>query len=171
LDTRYLIILHQENFQYNAILKTLKSLDIYWEDEDKWEIMKDANLYLLEVIERNNFNDIGKVINYVTKSTSFFIRDRILKVLNDKNVISLFSPIARSEEINIIDRVGIKEESSTVGEIVKAAISELDFKGQALVLYKYYECLPDEKVASILDLSLDEVEDLNIQVLDILSKH
>lgn len=170
LDTRNLIILHQENFQYNAILKVLKSLDIYWEDEDKWEIMKDANLLLLEIVERNNINNIGKVINYVTKSTRFFIGERIMKVLKDRNVISLFSPVFRNESINVIDRIVINNEESSVSEKVQKAISELDKEGQALVHYKYYECLSDDHIASILNLTLEELDDLNKRVLEYLSK-
>lgn len=170
LDTRYLILVHQENFNYYTLLSILKSYELYLEDDEKREIIEDTNVNILRLLERNNINNIGMVISYVTKSTRLFILRKVKKLMNEKNNISLSSPVYKESHLKVIDTLSIKSNESIVDNKVKDFIETLDRESQEFIYYKYYEQLSDNEVACLLKKSLNELEIFEKNLLKQLSK-
>ena len=162
--------MHQENFNYYTLLSILKSYELYLEDDEKREIIEDTNVNILRLLERNNINNIGMVISYVTKSTRLFILRKVKKIMNEKNNISLSSPVYKESQLKVIDILSIKSSESIVDNKVKDFIETLDRESQEFIYYKYYEQLSDNEVACLLRKSLNELEIFEKNLLKQLSK-
>lgn len=174
-DTRYLILLHQENFHYHILLKLIDYYGLNLSEEDKTDIINDANLYLLELIEKNNNNNIAMVISYLTKSIRGFIFNRVLELMKQQGNISLYSPIYKNKssknEKKLIDKIVNKESDNPLSDEVREIICSLDSICQSFIYCKYYECLSNEEISNILNMNLDELDIFEKSILERLSEN
>ncbi len=171
LDTRYLILIHQEDFNYHTLLDILKYYGVYWEDDEKKEFIEDANLYTMELIERNNINNAGMVINYITKSIKFFFMNKVLKFMKEQNNVSIYSPIYRDGKLKVVDTISRKKSVGLLSDKIQDVIGSLDSVSQSFIYYKYYEQLSNMEISSILNIDLDELDAFEKSLLGRLSEN
>ena len=170
-DTRYLILLHQENYHNHILLGLISYYNLNINEEDKKDIINDTNLFLLELIEKNNNNNISMVINYLNKSIKGFIINRVLTFINQQSNISLYSPIYKNKnsknEKVLIDKVSdAKINDNPFSSDVQKIICSLDSLSQSFICYKYYKCLSNEEISRILNLDLVELSALEKSILE-----
>lgn len=171
LDTRYLVLIHQEDFNYHTLLDNLKYYGVYWEDDEKKELIEDANLYTMELIERNNINNAGMVINYITKSIKFFLMDKVSKSMKEQNNVSIYSPVYRDGKLKVVDTISRKKSDSLLSDKIQDVIGSLDSVSQSFIYYKYYERLSNMEISSILNMDLDELDAFGKSLLGRLSEN
>ena len=87
--------------------------------------------------------------------------------------ISLYSPIynnknSKNEKL-LIDKITDERAVSPFSDEVKEIISSLDSESQSFIYYKYYECLSNEEISSILNIGVDEVNAFEKCILERLS--
>ena len=172
-DSRYLIVLHQEKLHYHILLEIMNYYNLDLSLDDKKDIINDTNLYLLELIEKNNNNNIAMVISYLNKSIRGFIYNKVLGFMKENLNISLYSPIynnknSKNEKL-LIDKITDERAVSPFSDEVKEIISSLDSESQSFIYYKYYECLSNEEISSILNIGVDEVNAFEKCILERLS--
>lgn len=172
-DTRYLIIVHQENFHYYTLIQLLNSYSITINQEDTKDIINDTNLFLLELIEKNNNNNIAMVISYIKKSIKGFIMNRLLNYINSTaKIISLNSPTYKNSnstnERLLIDELMYKKINNLFSDEIQEIISTLDNTTKSFIYYKYYQCLPYDEIASILDMNMEQLLIFEKNILAIL---
>lgn len=171
VDTRYLILLHQEDFNYYTLLDILKNYGVYWEDNEKKELIEDANLHILELIEKNNVNNAGMVVNYITKSTRFFLIKKVLDLLKQENNVSLNSPVYKDGKLEVIDMISKQNNESILSDKMQDVISSLDSLSQSFIYYKYYEQLSNKEISSIINIDLEELNAFEKSLLERLSEN
>ena len=174
-DTRYLIVLHQEKFHYHTLLGLMDYYGLNLNQEDKADIIKDSNLYLLELIEKNNNNNIAMVISYLTKSIKGFIFDRVLDFIKQQSNVSIYSPVYKNKssksEMKLIDKIMDKKYDNPLSDEVQEVICSLDSISQSFIYYKYYECLSNQEISNILNIDLDELDIFEKSILEKLSEN
>lgn len=174
-DTRYLILLHQENLHYHILLKLMKYYNLNLSEEDKRDIISDVNLYLLELVEKNNNNNIAMVISYLNKSIKGFIISKLLGFIKQQSNISLYSPIYQNKDSKnekvLIDKIAATNSDNPFSDDVQEIICSLDSASQSFIYYKYYECLTNEEISSILNIDLDELVIFEKSILEKLSEN
>lgn len=174
-DTRYLIILHQENYHYHLLISLMQSYSIYLTKEEKEDIINDTNLYLLELIELNNNNNIAMIISYLNKCIRGFIIGKLFLVIEQRREKSIYSPIYKKDSsknnILLIDKISDNQVEDIFGDEVKEVIKSLDYLSKKFIYYKFYECLSYEEISTILNISLDELKSLEKNILDRLSSN
>ena len=174
-DTRYLILLHQEKLHYHILLELMSYYGLNLSDEDKKDIINDANLFLLELIEKNNNNNIAMVISYLNKSIKGFILNRILDLVKQQGNISLYSPVYKNgnskNEKLLIDKISDKQNDNMFSDKIQEIICSLDSTSQSFIYYKFYECLSNEEISGILNIDLDELNVFEKCILGRLSEN
>ena len=174
-DTRYLILLHQEKLHYHILLGLINYYNLNLSEEDKKDIINDANLYLLELIEKNNNNNIAMVISYLNKSIKGFILNKVLVFARQQGNLSLYSPIYKNKtsknEKLLIDKITDKKNDNPFSDEIQEIISSLDSTSQSFIYYKFYECLSNEEISSILNIDLDELNAFEKCILGRLSEN
>ena len=174
-DTRYLILLHQEKLHYHILLGLINYYNLNLSEEDKKDIINDANLYLLELIEKNNNNNIAMVISYLNKSIKGFILNKVLVFARQQGNLSLYSPIYKNRisknEKLLIDKITDKKSDNPFRDEIQEIICSLDSTSQSFIYYKFYECLSNEEISSILNIDLDELNAFEKCILGRLSEN
>lgn len=174
-DTRYLILLHQEKLHYHILLGLMSYYSLDLSEEDKKDIINDANLYLLELVEKNNNNNIAMVVSYLNKSIKGFILNKVLVFRRQQGNLSLYSPIyknktSKNEKI-LIDKITDKKNDNLFSDEIQEIICSLDSTSQSFIYYKFYECLSNEEISSILNIDLDELNAFEKCILGRLSEN
>ncbi len=174
-DTRYLILLHQEKLHYHILLGLISYYGLSISEEDKKDIINDANLYLLELIEKNNNNNNAMTISYLNKAIKGFIVKKVLDFIKHQNNISLYSPIIKNNsskgEKLLIDKIAATKVDNPFSADVQEIIRSLDSLSQSFIYYKYYECLSNEEISNILNIDSDELGVLEKSILERLSEN
>lgn len=169
-DTRYLLILHQENYHLSRIRYFLNYYALQVGLAFEEELKDSLNLLLLELIDRNCNNEAGMIVSYLQKSIDGFILNYLLQYrIELSKVISLDTPIDNSSNSRkrvLLDKVATKEELGDhfSGEMLEL-LNQLDDVEKSYILYKFQMCLPDEEIATLLKLSLEELEIFSKTVL------
>lgn len=167
LDTRYLVLIHQEDFNYHTLLGILKYYSVYLKDDAKKEFIEDANLYMMELIERNNINNAGMVINYITKFIKFFLREKVLKFMKEQSNVSIY----RDSKLRVVDTLSRKESDGLLSDKIKDVIGSLDSVSQSFIYYKYYQQLSNMEISGVLNIDLDELNAFEKNLLGRLSEN
>ena len=176
-DTRYLIILHQEDYARHIISRFVNEYNINIASDEINDIISAANVRLLECLDNINSNIDGQIIEYFTKSIKGFVANWFLNFISKrKNVVSLNDPVFNKnnskKELLIEDTLSIKEPTDDFfsGDIL-LAFEDLNDLEKLYIIYKYQECLPDSKIATILNVSYEQLDDIRDKALSILKNN
>lgn len=170
MDTRYLIMLHQDDFTNYSLLEVLKKYDLYLEDYEKEELIEDANKFMLKIIDKNNINNSGMFVSYVTKSVKFRFVEKVPVYLKSRDNISIYSQDYKSGMLYLLDNNSMEKEEVFVSEQVREVILSLDKMSRHFIRLKYYEGLSDMEIARVLNMTIKELRNFENRLLANLSK-
>lgn len=174
-DSRYLIILHQENYHHHLLISLMQNYSIYLNKEEKEDIINDTNLYLLELIDLNNNNNIAMVISYLNKCIRGFIIGKLLLIIEQRREKSIYSPVYKKDsskkDILLIDKMSDNQVEDIFGDEVKEVIKSLDSLSKHFIYYKFYECLSYDEISTILNIPIEELKLLEKNTLERLSSN
>lgn len=170
MDTRYLIMLHQDDFTNYSLLEVLKKYDLYLEDYEKEELIEDANKFMLKIIDKNNINNSGMFVSYVTKSVKFRFVEKVPVYLKSRDNISIYSQDYKSGMLYLPDNNSMEKEEVFVSEQVREVILSLDKMSRHFIRLKYYEGLSDMEIARVLNMTIKELRNFENRLLTSLSK-
>lgn len=170
IDTRYLIVLHQEDFANYSLLEVLKKYNAYLEDYEKEELIENANKFMLKIIDKNNINNSGMFVSYVTKSVRYRFIDKLPNVLKSRDNISIYSQEYTSGMLYLPDNKSKEKEETFASEQIRETILSLDKMSRYFIRLKYYECLSNTEIARILNMTIKELGNFENRLLTNLSK-
>lgn len=170
IDTRYLIMVHQADFTNYSLLEVLKKYNAYLEDYEKEELIEDANKFMLNIIDKNNINNSGMFVSYVTKSVRYRFIDKLPDFLKGRDNISIYSQEYTSGMLYLPDNKSKEKEETFASEQIRETILSLDKMSRYFIRLKYYECLSDMEIARILNMKIKELKNFENRLLASLSK-
>lgn len=176
-DTRYLIILHQEDYARHIISKFSNEYNINITADEINDIMAATNIRLLEYLDNINSNIDGQIIKYFTKSIKGFITNWFLNFINKrKNVVSLNAPVFNKsnskKELLIEDTLSVQESTDDLFSAdMLSAFGDLNDLERLFIIYKYQECLPDSKIVTMLNVSYEQLCAIQDKALSILKNN
>lgn len=179
MDTRYLIILHEENYIYYTLSNLETSYNLVMNKIDKEEIIDDCKIYLLELIENNNNNNIAMFISYITKSIRGFLTRKLIEYIKNRKNISIYSEAYKQNNktrknsylIEYLENKDDDHQFNPLKATIDGALNTLDDISKAFVYYKFYVCLNNEEIANILNIKITDLEFLEKSVLESLKNN
>lgn len=169
-DTRYLILLHQENYHYSRIRAFMLGYGLKDNLDFQKELNDTLNLQLLELLERNYNNNAGMVISYINKSMNGYLSAYFIKYRKEARIISLensIGPDSSHNRLRVIDKVALKETVTPEDEFsdgMKELLEDLESQEKLYIIYKFQTGLSDEEIATILKMSLEELNQFSRNV-------
>lgn len=170
MDTRYLIMLHQDDFTNYSLLEVLKKYGAYLEDYEKEELIETANKFMLKIIDKNNINNSGMFVSYITKSVRYRFVDILPDFLKARDNISIYSQEYTSGMLYLPDNKSKEKEETFASEQIRETILSLDKMSRYFIRLKYYEGLSDMEIARILNMKIKELKNFESRLLANLSK-
>ena len=168
-DTRYLILLHQEKYHYSRIRSYLFAYGLNENEDFKRELNSALNLQLLELVDKNNNNNVKMVVSYLNKSINGFLSAYFVKYMREKRFVSLEIPIGNStsnKTLKVIDKIAVPEvDSDEFSEEMNNLLNTLDEKEKMYIIYKFQLGLSNEEIATILKLSLTDLSLFSNRIL------
>lgn len=138
------------------------------------ELKSYANLLFFEAIETVYSRDQARVITYLNKSIKWKLRQKMIEDLRKPFSFSLEEKIM-TRDSKMKDSKKEKKENITyadpidteyVGEEMLQHILSLTEEEQRMILLKYQKCYTSEEIASGLNMSLEEVDDIEQKALN-----
>ncbi len=176
-DTRYLIILHQEDYARHIISKFSNEYNINITADEINDIISATNVRLLECLDNIDSNIGGQIIKYFTKSIKGFVTNWFLNFINKrKNVVSLNAPVFdksnSKKELLIEDTLSVQESTDDLFSAdMLSAFGDLNDLERLFIIYKYQECLPDSKIVTMLNVSYEQLCTIQDKALSVLKNN
>ncbi len=159
-DTRYLILLREENFIYHTVYKTQNDFSLCLKKSDIDDICDEVKVKLLEILEKISSNIHGNIISYIIKSIYGYVTDYFINLKNNMKTTSLENNSDDKDKIAPIDVIPANSNNSNGNYFSEDTLDFLDGFGKRtkdFIVYKYQENQSYESIAKIFGMSVDEV--------------
>lgn len=153
-DTRHLIILREENFIHYTIYKIQNELNMNLDRNTIMDMYDEVGVYLLEILERIDSNVPAKFISYVTKSLRGYIYDRLLKLKDNSQHLSLEAELMNRKCLK--DKIQDNEKSNNFSIDTIAFLDSFDDITKNFIIWRYQDGLDYESIAKSLSISVEE---------------
>jgi len=164
LDTRYLILLREQDFVYYTIYKMKNELNLFLKRSTIEEVYDDVAVYLLELLDRLDNNIPPKIISYITKAVRGYIYDYLLKMKDDLRCFSLEEESSRGKSFN--DKIHSNNKSNdNFADDTLDFLDTFDSMTKDFIIYRYQNNLSYEQIAAIFSLSLEELKKYECELL------
>lgn len=166
-DTRYLLLMRQENFIYYTIYRVKDEFNLNLNREKIMDIYNNVSIYFLELLEKIDNNVVPSVITYMTKAIRGYIIDCFIKIKEDSKSICIDCTTKNGEECrSLLEKIPNKKRSKKgFDNETLDILSDLDVEYKKFIIYKYQEELSYEEIAFLLDIDIECVKNLEHTLL------
>ncbi len=181
-DSRNEILQRQKRYIYKTIFSLCRSYEINVNSSNYEDFESEIKYYLLMVINRTNLNIYGQIIKYMDLTVKGYFRTYLRKYKKQNNNLSLNDAKYTSDK-------GMIKEKSRMDYIANPNNSYEEMKNQAfssdmlqvlltlspedlsLVMLKYQENYSNDDLANYFNLTTDEINQKEMEILSSLKKN
>ena len=181
-DSRNEILQRQKRYIYKTIFSLCRSYEINVNSSNYEDFESEIKYYLLMVINRTNLNIYGQIIKYMDLTVKGYFRTYLRKYKKQNNNLSL-------NDAKYISDKGTIKEKSRMDYIANPNNSYEEMKNQAfssdmlqvlltlspedlsLVMLKYQENYSNDDLANYFNLTTDEINQKEMEILSSLKKN
>ena len=178
-DSRNEILLRLKKYIYKTIYSLCKNYEIKINSNNYEDFESEIKYYLLTVINRTNLNIYGQIIKYMDITVKGYFRTYLKKYKKQNNSLSIddakFSNDrgTRKEKLRVdylsdsVDRYESLDNTSFSSNMMQV-LSTLSSEDLSLIMLKYQENYNDEDLANHFNLTIDEINQKELQILSLL---
>ena len=181
-DSRNEILLKQKKYIYKTIFSLCRNYEIKVTSNNYEDFESEIKYYLLTVINRTNLNINGQIIKYIDLTVKGYFRTYLKKYLKENNSLSLDASKYSSDKgtrkvktrIDYVidpDNPYKKIENTSFSSDMMQALSTLTPENLSLIMLKYKENYSDDDLAKLLNLTIDEIKQKEIEILSLLKNN
>ena len=180
-DSRKEILLREKRYIYKTIHSLCNSYNITLNKNNHEEFESEIKYYLLIVINKTNLNVKGQVIKYMDLTIKGYFRTYLKSYIQQYRILSLddtkySSDKGTKKEKKIIDTIASSEnhyentDNTSFSTRMMEVLSSLSTEDLSFIMLKYQEDYSDDELASFLNLTIDEIQQKEIEILSLLKK-
>lgn len=176
-DTRNEILIREEKYINKIIYSLCSSYGIFLDKHNYQDFKSELSLCLIKLVDRVSVNTIGQIIKYIEISLNGIFKKYLKTYKEGNRLLSLdeerFKDGKMSNE-KIIDYVldtnnpYFFEEDNNFSDTMLMVLSNLNPKDLEFIVLKYQENYTDEELARYFFISVDDVREKEIEILNLL---
>lgn len=181
-DSRNEILLRQKRYIYKTMYSLCSSYEVKVNNSNYEDFENEIKYYLLMVINRTNLNIYGKIIKYMDLTVKGYFRTYLKKYRKQNNSLSLDDAKYSSykdtrREKSRIDYIADsknpydKAENTSFSSNMMKVLSSLSPEDLSFIMLKYQENYSNDELVSHFNLTLDEIEQKEIEILSLLKNN
>ncbi len=181
-DSRNEILLRQKRYIHKTIFSLCDNYEIKVNSSNYEDFESEIKYYLLMVINRTNLNIYGQIIKYMDLTIKGYFRTYLKKYKKQNNSLSLDDAKYSSDkgtrrEKSRVDYIAVSDnpyettENTSFSSDMMQVLSTLSSKDLSLIMLKYQENYSDDDLANHFNLTIDEINQKELEILSLLKNN
>ncbi len=181
-DSRNEILLRQKKYIHKTIFSLCRNYEVKVNSSNYEDFESEIKYYLLMVINRISLNIEGQIIKYIDLIIKGYFKTYLKKYKKQNNSLSLNDVEysndrgTRKEKLRIDyladpDNPYEKTENTSFSSDMMQVLSTLSSEDLSLVMLKYQENYSDDDLANHFNLTIDEINQKEIEILSLLKNN
>ena len=181
-DSRNEILLRQKKYIHKTIFSLCRNYEVKVNSSNYEDFESEIKYYLLMVINRTNLNIYGQIIKYMDLTIKGYFRTYLKKYRKQNNSLSLDDAKyssdkgtrrekSRMDYIADPDNPYEKTENTSFSSDMMQVLSTLSSEDLSLIMLKYQENYSDDELANHLNLTIDEINQKEGEILSLLKNN
>lgn len=176
-DTRGEILIREEKYINKIIYSLCSSYGIFLDKNNYQDFKSELSLCLIKLVDRISVNVFGQIIKYIEVSLNGIFKGYLKTYKEGNNLLSLDDEKFKDGKVSketVIDYVSdtnnpyFFEEDTSFSDTMMKVLSNLDPKDLEFIILKYQENYTLEELARYFFISIDDVREKEIEILNLL---
>lgn len=179
-DCRNEILLRQNDYIRGVLFNLCSSYDVKVDKNNFYDFESELKLYLIILINRTNLNNYGQIVRYMNLTVKGYFKTFLKQYKKQQSTVSLDAVKYSSDNENgkamidyIADPINPFDslEKCEFSESILKVLKGLSKEDLSFVILKYQENYSDDELATYFNLSIDDVKNKDLEILNLLKNN